>query len=278
MYWLNGSMTEIALDELMQVAVRAAKAAGDHAQNNRARRKEVNESFAHDVKLVLDMEAQKAAEEVIFSTYPDHAILGEEEEIPNDAADYEWVIDPIDGTMNFSHGFEYWCSSVAVRQGQTIIAGCVYAPQLNALYTAHHKGEATLNGETIRISAEDQLKNSLIMTGISKEMETAPEFHFQLFKALELNTKKVRINGAAALDLCKVADGTGDGFYESGIYLWDYAAAGLIAQQAGASLKVYPRKDVTHGATVLCANKALLEELNQLYTDHLAGINLDRTI
>ncbi|MDF7798908.1 inositol monophosphatase family protein [Pontiellaceae bacterium B1224] len=259
-------MNDISLNHLLDVAICAAEAAGTHAYENKDRRKETSETFQHDVKLVLDVESQRKAEAIIASEFPTHGILGEEDATPNLSTPYEWVIDPIDGTMNFSHGFEYWCSSVAVRQNQKVIAGCVFAPDFNAYYTAHIEQEAKLNGSPIRVADTASLQNAMVVTGLSKEMEGSREPHLEMFRMLALNTKKVRINGAAALDLCRVADGTCDGFFETGIYLWDYAAAGLIAEQAGAVMATYPRKCDLHGATVLCSNEHLIEGLRAVYT------------
>ena len=260
-------MNDLSLSHLLKVAICAAEAAGRHALKNKARRTETNTNFDHDIKLVLDVECQKQAESTILAAFPDHGILGEEDETPNHDSPYEWVIDPIDGTMNFSHGFEYWCSSVAVRKNNQVIAGCVYAPEFNTVYTAHLEEEAKVNGVPIQASNLADLQRAMIFTGLSKEMENANEPHLDMFQKLALNTKKVRINGAAALDLCRVADGTCDGLFETGLYLWDYAAAGLIAQQAGATMITYPRAGDLHGATVLCANEHLINELRAIYTE-----------
>ena len=259
-------MNDISLSHLLDVAICAAEAAGKHALENKDRRSETNESFDHDIKLVLDVECQKKAEAMIQSQFPDHGILGEEDVAPNHSSPYEWVIDPIDGTMNFSHGFEYWCSSVAVRKNQKVLAGCVYAPDFDTFYTAHIEEVAKLNGRPILVSKTESLKRSMIFTGLSKEMEGSREPHLDMFRMLALNTKKVRINGAAALDLCRVADGTCDGLFETGLYLWDYAAAGLIAEQAGAVMATYPREGDLHGATVLCSNQNIIEGLRAIYT------------
>ena len=259
-------MKDISLTHLLDVAICAAEAAGKHAHGNKDRRKESSETFDHDIKLVLDVECQAIAEKVIASEFPNHGILGEENAAPSRSSAYEWIIDPIDGTMNFSHGMEYWCSSVAVRHHDKIVAGCVFAPDFDAYYTAHIEEEAKLNGSPIRVSDTRHLQDAMVYTGLSKEMEEATEPHLDMFRMLALNTKKVRINGAAALDLCRVADGTCDGFFETGIYLWDYAAAGLIAEQAGAALALYPRKGEPLGATSLCSNPNLIEGLRAIYT------------
>ncbi len=259
-------MKKIPLTHLLDIAICAAQAAGNHAMANKARRTESNETFAHDVKLVLDVECQRIAEEMIASEFPDHGILGEEDIRRSAAGEYEWIIDPIDGTMNYTHGFPYWCVSVAVRRNERVLAGCVFAPEFEDYYTAHIEEPAKLNGEPIQVSKTQDLQDAMIFTGISKHMKTAHEPHFDMFNMLALNTQKVRINGSAALDLCHVAAGNGDGFFETSIYLWDHAAAGLIAEQAGAVLSLYPLRNEPHACNVLCANENLIEGLRAIYT------------
>ncbi|VGO15986.1 Fructose-1,6-bisphosphatase/inositol-1-monophosphatase [Pontiella desulfatans] len=259
-------MKNIPLSDLLDVAICAADAAGKHALENKARRTEATESFTHDVKLVLDLECQRIAEGIIAQEYPDHGILGEEDIRQNSAEGYEWIIDPIDGTMNYTHGFPYWCCSVAVRFHDKVLAGCVFAPDFNDYYTAHIEDPAKLNGEPIQVSETRHLQDAMVFTGLSKHMESASEPHFEMFRMLALNTQKVRINGAAALDICNVAAGHGDGFFETSIYLWDYAAAGLIAEQAGAAMTLYPHKEIPHGATVMVANGNLIEGLRAIHT------------
>ncbi len=255
----------IAFDRLLEVATRATDAAGSHALQNKHRCGETTGTFSHDVKLVLDVECQKIAEETILSEFPDHGILGEEDVKERPDESYEWIIDPIDGTMNYSYGFPYWCCSIAVRHNKKILAGCVYAPEFGDFYTAHLEAPAKRNGEPIRVSNTPQLQESLIFTGLSKDFESTSEIHFEMFRKLALNTRKLRINGAAALDLCHVAAGTTDGFFETGIYVWDYAAAGLIAERAGAVLSLYPYKNELHRYSVLCANNKLISGLQAIH-------------
>lgn len=261
-------MDSIPLSHLLDTAICAAEAAGKHAQANKSRRTEANETFEHDIKLVLDVECQQITEKVISGEFPEHGILGEEDALPNRATAYEWIIDPIDGTMNYSHGFPYWCCSVAVRHHEKILAGCVYAPEFDNYYTAHIEEPAKCNGEPIRVSDTRHLAEAMISTGLSKYLETDPDHHFGMFRTLALNTQKLRITGSAALDLCHVADGSSDGFFETGIYLWDYAAAGLIAQQAGAVLSLYPNEPERYDTTVLCANGHLIGGLRDVYSKY----------
>ncbi len=256
-------MKEIDLDQLLDTAVRAAKTAGRHALENKARRTEATKTYTHDVKLVLDAECQKKAEGVIAAEFPDHAVLGEEDARPNASAAYEWIIDPIDGTVNFTHGFPYWCCSVAVRRNGKVLAGCVYAAEFNACYTAHIESPAMCNGKPIQVSDVRNLKDALIITGLSKALEGDPERHFSRFQTLALKTQKLRIVGAAALDMCHVANGTCEGFYESGIYVWDFAAAGLIVERAGGAFSIVPRRDDTF--TVFCTNAHLNNEIRAIH-------------
>lgn len=258
-------MNDISLTHLLDTAICAAEAAGRHALTNKDRRTEASETFAHDVKLVLDLECQEIAEAVVLSEFPEHGILGEEAIRQSPAGDYEWIIDPIDGTMNYTHGFPYWCVSVAVRRNGRVLAGCVFAPESNEFYTAHIEEPAKCNGVPIHASDTRRLDEAMVFTGISKHMDSNREPHFNTFRMLALNTRKLRINGSAALDLCHVAAGHADGYFEAHLYLWDHAAAGLIAEQAGAVVSLYPLRSEPHACGVLCANPHLIGGLRAIH-------------
>jgi len=222
-------------NECLDVAVAAAQAAAGHAVRNRHRRDEVLARSRHDVKLNLDVEAQEAATRTIRERFPRHALLGEErtaERLDTTESPYVWVIDPIDGTVNFSHGIPQWCSSVAVQRNGRTIAGAVWAPDVNELYTATEDGPACLNGNPIRVSTVDRLDRAIVFTGLDKEID--PALHpFAFLERIALGTQKARVMGAAALDICHVGTGQGDGYFEAGIYLWDVAAASLVVERAG---------------------------------------------
>ena len=130
--------TNASLDTLLECAVHAVRTAGKHALDNRGRRTEIVKRTPHDVKLRLDIECQQKAEAAIRARFPTHAILGEEDEStggsPVSNPEYEWIIDPIDGTVNFSHGLRRWCCSIAVRQGETMLAGAVYKILRSVIY------------------------------------------------------------------------------------------------------------------------------------------------
>lgn len=193
---------------------------------------------AHDVKLKLDLECQEIIWDIIRSHYPFHAILAEESADKGQPADdphqspYTWIVDPIDGTVNFSHGLPWWCSSVAVTRGGVTVAAAVYAPSTGELFTAARGGRSCCNGTPLAVSTVKTLKESMVLTGLDQKF-TRNDQRLKRFLAISDNVQKARVIGAAALDMCRVAAGQSDGYFEAGIYIWDEAAASLIVELAG---------------------------------------------
>lgn len=220
------------LDDLLACVESAARAGGAHALKHYHRRHHVAQTFAHDVKLKLDRECQDVAERVIRKHFPRAVILGEENTVTTSASDWLWIIDPIDGTVNYFHGLPLWCCSVAVWFRGRAAAGAIYAPMLEECYTAHRECRATCNGNLLNVSATRRLAAAVVLTGLDKRNDRLAK-SMALFQRLARKTQKLRIMGSAALDICQVAAGRADAFFESGIYLWDVAAAGLIVEQAG---------------------------------------------
>ncbi|MCK5849674.1 MAG: inositol monophosphatase [Kiritimatiellae bacterium] len=259
-------------DHLLSCAVSVARRAGSHALDNIARRTEVFKTFSHDVKLNLDLECQKIAEDIVIEHFPNHRILGEETEsisqsqknnIKNHDSPYEWIIDPIDGTVNFSHGLQLWCCSVAVRKNNSILAGAVFAPELDVIYTATADGPAYCNDEALTISQNTRLSDSIILTG-TNEVFSDGQRPFALFEEIASKSQKARILGSAALDICNVAAGRADGYFESSIYIWDIAAAGLIAERAGGRIEQLTTPDKNHNMSFMATNGHIHEELKQV--------------
>ena len=257
--------TDISPELLLECAVKAAHTAGRHALKNFARRTEVVARFTHDVKLQLDLECQQKAEEVIQAAFPDHSFLGEEKAADNEGANmgYQWIVDPIDGTINFSHGLPFWCCSVAVRRGTEVIAGAVFAPMLNELYSAASDGPAELNGSGIRVSETKKLSDSLINTGTDKKFEKNPA-PLRLFKAISLSCQRTRVTGFAAFDICQVAAGRVDGYFEGEIYIWDIAAGRLIVERAGGLTEDMTPPDKRWKMSFLATNGHIHQELKAI--------------
>lgn len=254
--------------DLLACAVEAATVASTHAMTNRSRRREVLQAYHHDVKLLLDGECQRKAEEVIRGAYPAHAVLGEEDPEPSEPAqvpEYRWVIDPIDGTVNFSHGLPFWCCAVAVqRRGQTV-AGAVVAPEAGERYTAARGQPAHGNGRPLAVSTTGRLAEAMVMTGLDKLVEyKLPSF--AVFTRLAAAARKARVMGCAALDMCRVASGQADGYFEAGIYLWDVAAAGLVVECAGGCYEVVDRLPQPYRLCSLATNGRIHAEMRELVT------------
>ncbi len=222
---------------MLNVAIKAARAAG--AVINRAALD--IESVRIAQKQVNDFvtEVDRAAEEAIISTlataYPGHAILAEESGSEHGAkhSDYQWIIDPLDGTTNFIHGFPVYCVSIALAVKGKMEHAVVYDPTRNDLFTATRGRGAFLNDRRIRISKRTQLKDCLISTGFPFRPGDNFAAYMRMFSEITQRTAGVRRPGAAALDLAYVAAGFADGFFETGLSIWDVAAGSLLVTEAG---------------------------------------------
>ncbi|MCO5045154.1 MAG: inositol monophosphatase [Kiritimatiellae bacterium] len=225
-------MTGVSPRDLLACAAEAVRRAGAHAVANQSRRTEAIAVAEHDVKLALDQECQAIIESVIHSAYPSHSILGEEGRREGGDANYRWIVDPLDGTVNFSHALPYWCHSVAVQRGGETLAAAVFAPVFGEVYAASLETPAVCNEEPIRVSEIRTLGESVLLTGLERNFDQHPQ-SVEVARAVSLAAQKMRLMGAAALDLCQLACGRVEGFYESGIHLWDVAAGEFIIRRAG---------------------------------------------
>ncbi len=255
------SLPELSSDELLELgsfATEAARRGGTFALENLHRKSEVNLRTHHDVKLQMDVDTQHEVEGYLKQVCPDHAVFGEEGGDPEREEAFQWIIDPIDGTMNYFLGIPHWCSSVAVRYGDTVVAGAVYAPAMDECFSATLAGPAEMNGAPIRVSNVKTLPEAALLTGGISRVTHSPEQRVEPFLNTIRQLGKVRILGAAALDFCYVACGRVDGMYEHGLKLWDFAAGGLIVQQAGGKVFEFDREDKLTAAYL--ASNGLIDE------------------
>jgi myo-inositol-1(or 4)-monophosphatase len=221
----------------LECAVTAARAAGRLMRSQKGARKRINEQSQHDIKLELDVRCQKLIEKILSVSFPQAAVLGEEGVSGRADAQLRWVIDPIDGTVNFTYGIPHACVSIALQQrweeGEFATEiGVVYDPFCDELWTAARGGPARLNGKIIHASRRNVLEEAIVAIGFSKTRESLHE-NLPVFNALVPRVRKIRMMGAAALALTYVASGRFDAYIESGISLWDIAAGGLILECAG---------------------------------------------
>lgn len=249
-------------DDLLTCAETAARKAGAHALHQSRRRNEVIQLSAHDVKLKLDQECQAVAEHIIRARFPQHRILGEESGGKQLDTGIVWVIDPIDGTVNYFHGLPLWCCSVAIRSDGKTVAGAVYAPVLDECYTARIGKPARCNGKRMAVSATRRIEQAIVATGLNKQGQDSSD-SMAFFRRLSTKIQRLRIMGSAALDICHVACGKADGYFESGIYLWDIAAGSLIVEQAGGRSEILDRGN-GHRISFMATNGHLHDSLKEL--------------
>ena len=234
-------MKSAELKQALAAAVQAAKAAGKLMRGNLRAAKTVKEATSHDIKLELDVRCQKLIERTLRRVFPDIPLLGEEGDSGDTTAESRWVVDPIDGTVNFAYGIPHACVSVALQtqskarsadNGYQTIVGVVYDPFTEELWTAIRGQPARLNDETIHVSCRGKLNEAVLSTGFSKSKEHL-EKSLPYFNNIAGRVRKIRIMGAAALSFVYVATGRFDAYVERSVSLWDIAAGGLIVECAG---------------------------------------------
>ncbi len=185
----------------------------------------------------VDHLAEQKIISVIKATYPTHSIIGEESGENIQLSDYQWVIDPIDGTVNFAHGIPLCCVSIGLLLNGSVIMGAVYNPMMNELFFAEKGKGATLNGNPIKVSGKSDFKTAFLVTGFPyKWPENSLEHPVKVFERMVLEGLPIRRLGSAAIDLCWVACGRFDGFWEYNLSAWDVAAGYLIVLEAGGTI------------------------------------------
>jgi myo-inositol-1(or 4)-monophosphatase len=220
---------------MLNIAVRAARRAGSII--NRAALDgggfEVRAKQRNDFVTRVDHAAEEAIIETVRKAYPDHAVLAEESGISAGHAEYQWIVDPLDGTTNFIHGFPQYCVSIAIRHRGALAHGVIYDPLKNELFTASKGRGAFLNDRRIRVSKCLRLDDALIGTGFPFKETARLDLYTKQLKNIMQTAAGVRRAGAAALDLAYVACGRLDAFWEMGLSAWDMAAGALMIMEAG---------------------------------------------
>lgn len=237
----------------LETAVAAAQEAGELLRANFHKDKTVDEALHHDLKLELDRKCQELIFERISKQYPDHALYGEEGIGGNQDSNCQWIVDPIDGTVNFFYGIPHFCVSIAMREGDEILAGVIYDPMTNELWTAEKGGEVLLNGQPLRVSSRTQLEEAIVFIGCGKD-EEALAIGLERFRKASLRCRKMRMMGSAALAMAYTASGRLDAYVESRISLWDIAAGQLILEMAGGSCELTPNPDDPHIYAIIATN------------------------
>jgi myo-inositol-1(or 4)-monophosphatase len=256
---------------MLNIAVKAARRAGQII--NRASldldRITVSKKQHNDFVTEVDKASEAAIIETITTAYPDHAILAEESGRSERKSEFEWIIDPLDGTTNFIHGFPYYCVSIALVHNGIVTQGVVYDPNRNDLFVASRGRGAFLNDRRIRVGKRDRLADGLIGTGFPFRDLEGLERYLKLFGEMTESCAGLRRPGAAALDLANVAAGRIDGFFEQGIKAWDVAAGSLLITEAGGLVGNYTGEaEFLHLGEILAANPKLYAQMIHLLSPY----------
>ena len=250
----------------LETAVEAAKAAGAIQKDNFGKKHDVRLKGEADLVTEVDVACEKAIGEIILSRWPSHAILGEEGGATGES-DYLWIVDPLDGTTNYAHHYPHFCSSVAIEHRDVIVAGAVYDPMRDELFTAARGQGASLNGGRLVVSNRDSLKESMLTTGFPYDAETRVTEALPLFAAVQSEVQAVRRDGSAALNMCYVASGRFDGFWEISLHAWDVAAGWIIVEEAGGKVTGMDGKPTDiHSGNILASNSLIHEAIEKILT------------
>jgi len=253
-------MKPVSLKIALAVSIKAARAAGQVMHANWHKPKRVNCAEAHDIKLELDVRCQALIEKTLAAAFPQIPVLGEEGNTGDTAAEYRWVIDPIDGTVNYFFGMPHAAVSIALEHKQKSVVGVIYDPFTDEIWTTT-KGQPTrLNGKIVRVSNRSKIEEAVIALGFSKSQDNL-EKCLPHFNRLARRAKKIRIMGSAALELAYVASGRLDAYVERTINLWDVAAGSLLVENAGGEFYVLA---APNGKLRMCADNGKLRKKLQI--------------
>jgi myo-inositol-1(or 4)-monophosphatase len=253
-------MKKIQLKSALAVAVQAARAAGKVMHANWHKPKRVNCAEAHDIKLELDVRCQALIEKILAATFPQIPVLGEEGSTGDVNAEYRWVIDPIDGTVNYFFGMPHAAVSIALEHQQKSVVGVIYDPFTDEIWTTTQGQPTRRNGKIVRVSNRSELNDCVVAMGFSKSKDNLQKSLPHLIR-ISKQVKKIRIMGSAALELVYVASGRLDAYIERTINLWDVAAGSLLVENAGGEFYVRP---APNGKLRMCADNGKLRRKLQL--------------
>jgi myo-inositol-1(or 4)-monophosphatase len=249
-------------DEIERVALRAARAAGRIHLKRLSRISVAQKSNAIDLVTEADRESEAAVIEVLQRAFPTHAILAEESGANAHASEHRWIIDPLDGTTNFAHGFPQFCVSIAYERRGKLQAAIILDPFKKEVFAARRGKGARLNGRPIRVSRIESLDTALLATGFPYDRRERRRFYLSFWEAFMVRTHGVRRTGSAALDLAWVACGRVDAFWEFGLKQWDVAAGALIVEEAGGRVSNMDGSALDlSGARIIASNDRLHQQM-----------------
>lgn len=279
---MTHSIKDVSLKSALGVAIKAARAAGQVMRDNWHAPKKIKADEAHDIKLELDVRCQALIEKILAAAFPWIPVLGEEGDTGDTNAEYRWVIDPIDGTVNYAYGMPHAAVSVALQSkngkwqavggkrrsrvrspnfvtrhsGHISIVGVIYDPFTDELWTTIIGQPARLNGKVVRVSSRAAIADAVVAMGFSKSSINQEKSLPYLIR-ITRQARKIRIMGSAALELAYVASGRLDAYIERTINLWDVAAGALLVENAGGEFHTVPAPE---GKLRMCADNGKLRK------------------
>jgi myo-inositol-1(or 4)-monophosphatase len=252
----------VRMDKCLEVAIAAAKEAGRIQKVHLADVHKVE--FKGEINPVSEVDkfCEKAISQIILHAFPDHDLLTEESAFKGKGSPFKWVIDPIDGTTNYIHRFPFFCVSIALEIEGEIKLGVVYDPLFGELFEAETGKGAFLNGNRISVSQTRILDRSFLTTGFPYDVREHADFYLRFFREFMTKSIAIRRPGSAALDLCYVAAGRCDGYWELKIHSWDVAAGGLMVTEAGGKVTNFQNRPFSiYDEDIIASNGLIHEEM-----------------
>lgn len=250
------------LTKFTKISIEAASCGGDVLKYYFNRKIKVNYKGKIDPVTIADRLTQKTILKIIKKNFPDHTAYGEEDREHLVCKDYCWIIDPLDGTVNFIHKVPVFSVSIALSYKGKIISGVVYAPLLNEMFVAEKGHGAWLNGERIKVSKVKDLVHSLVVTGFPYYIHSKSKHVIRNFSRVLMKVQGLRRLGSAAIDLAYVACGRYDAFWEEGLHPWDVAAGSLLVDESGGAVTDFRNKgDYIWGKSILASNRNIHKKM-----------------
>lgn len=249
---------------MLNIAIRAARAAGDIIVRNMDRldRLKIVSKKNNDFVTEVDRKAEEAIIDILKTAFPDHGFLAEESGIKDEHAQYQWIIDPLDGTTNFLHGVPQFAVSIALKNKDKLEVAVIYDPVSQELFTAARGEGAQLNNKKIRVTSHKGLAGTLLCTGFPYHDQSYLDTYIETMKALMGPAAGIRRPGSAALDLAWLAAGRYDGFWEFNLNAWDIAAGILIVREAGGLITdLHGKEDYLKSGDIIAAAPKVFPEM-----------------
>jgi len=253
------------IEDAKRIGIEAIYSGARVLRNHFGRIAQINQKGAFDLVTEADTESEKQIMETILKAFPDHAILAEESGVNKGTAEYKWLIDPLDGTTNYVHQLPLFTIAIALAVRDKIELGLILNPMDGELYSAIAGKGAELNGKPIKVSSIASVSNSLLVTGFPYDFNEIVEPAMKRFSVFQQASQGVRRLGSAALDLCYVACGRFDGFWEQNLKPWDKAAGAIIATEAGAVITDFSNQPFSiNQKEILVSNGKIHQEMLSL--------------